>query len=169
MHFSVVSCIGNTLLNKNYLTRATLPRKNAEKYAYSSAWCASVYPNNPTNPIILLSNYCAQCSPIKSPQLIHGVFTMMLNVPVSVEALNKHRKVNGKCNVKTNYQESIYSNKKTLLKVTFTFTNILIHCCHEPFVACAAVWPTSVDACAVLAASGKAPTFVNVWKEKNTS
>ena len=33
VHHSVVSCMGNTLLYVNYLTRATLPRENAEKCA----------------------------------------------------------------------------------------------------------------------------------------
>ena len=31
MHFSAVSCVGNTLLAENYLIRATLPRENSEK------------------------------------------------------------------------------------------------------------------------------------------
>ena len=38
----------NTLLGLNYLTRATLPRENAEKCTSSSAPCPSVYPNDPT-------------------------------------------------------------------------------------------------------------------------
>ena len=77
---------------------------------------------------------------VSNPRRLYMMyFQMMRNVPLRVEALNQHRKFIRKCNVKTNYKESIYSNNKTLLKVTFTFTNILINCCDEPFVAGTAV------------------------------
>ena len=37
VHFSLVSCIGNTLLGENYLTRAKLPGEGAEQCTFLPA------------------------------------------------------------------------------------------------------------------------------------